>query len=135
MEDIHDIPCRYRAAASSVGLYGAVKRKKKFVYAYFLFSTFLATITLFSSFGWLIELGRGTLKQAGLKTCVDTLTKAGYDAEYATAECQSVLSVTLGFSTTIMLILAVCQVYWAYVIRRFYLQMLIEDAAANYMQV
>lgn len=123
-----------------IGIVGAVKRRKKFVYAYFLYSIVLAFMHTVSQIAWWVQMGQGKLKQPIVAECERVLVHQGYSMLEAQQECGHITNIQLGIITAGMFVGLVIQLYWTYVIRRLYLRILIENAGhgmpfSNYTQV
>jgi len=114
----------------AVGLYGAIKKRPRFVYAYFLFNVVYSIMAFLASIALLVQIGRGGVNEDFMNKCMND---PGLDYE----KCKEASKVTLGVTGAFNFLFAFVQIYWTYVIRRFYMQILIQNAGnfSSYMQV
>jgi hypothetical protein len=110
-----------------VGLMGALKRKQKMVYVYFLFSILYAVVSLCASIAFLVQIGRGQYREYVNQYC--TVNAPSFvDKE----DCIQIAAGTLKFAGAFSLLFAFVQIYWTYVVRRLYLSILIQSAGNNF---
>jgi len=114
----------------AAGLFGAIKKRQKFVYAYFVYNAVYALMSVFASIAFLAMSTNGTMSKNFVDKCMNY---PGQDYE----SCREVSKAILGATGAYNFILAFVQLYWAYVVRRLYLQILIQNAGgfSPYMQV
>merc|ERR1739848_51913 len=112
------------------GLYGAFKEKQKFVYAYFLFSAVYTSMSVIASIAFLVQIGRGQVSKQFIEHCMNVPGQT-----YET--CKATSKVTVGVTGTFKFFISLVQIYWTYVVRRLYLQILIKNAGnfSSYVQV
>ena len=116
-----------------VGLVGAIKKKHKLIYAYFLFNCLFVLMNVVASIAVLVQVSRGAAKQMYHEICTDVIgARTSEDVEY----CVSLADKTAKWGAAFSFLLALLQIYWSYIIRRLYLQILIQNTGvSNYMQV
>jgi hypothetical protein len=110
-----------------VGLMGALKRKQKMVYVYFLFSILYAVVSLCASIAFLVQIGRGQYREYVNQYCIVN-APSFVDKE----DCIQIAAGTLKFAGAFSLLFAFVQIYWTYVVRRLYLSILIQSAGNNF---
>merc|ERR1739848_233642 len=114
-----------------VGLLGAIKKRPKLVYAYFLFNVVYSLMALLASIALCAQIAQGNVSEDFMEKCMNN-PQLDYD------KCKDESKVTLGVTGAFNFIFAFVQIYWTYAIRRMYLQILIQNSAGNfssYMQV
>ena len=113
-----------------VGLIGAIKKIPKMVYAYFLYYVLYTVVTFLAAIAMLVEISRGKESKAFMEKCMND---PGLDYD----TCKNAAKTTLIITTVFNLIFALFQVYWTYATRRFYLNILLQNAGhfSSYMQV
>lgn len=110
-----------------VGLVGALKKKQKMVYVYFLFSILYTVVSLCASIAFLVQIGRGFYK-----TFVDEYCTQNAPSFVDKEDCIQIAEGTLKFAGGFGFIFALLQIYWTYVVRRLYLSILIQSAGNNF---
>ena len=148
----------------AVGIYGAYRKRPRYVYAYFLFNVANTLVAFIAAIALLVTLGSGAVSKSFMEECMNDPT-LDYD------KCKEAANVTLrgaspsppppppspspltppltpSLSLFVSLwraavlgafnfLFAFVQMYWTYAIRRFYMQILIQNAGnfSSYMQV
>merc|ERR1712216_553124 len=114
----------------AVGIYGAYRKRPRYVYAYFLFNVANMLVAFIAAIALLVTLGSGAVSKSFMEECMNDPT-LDYD------KCKEAAKVTLRVLGAFNFLFAFVQMYWTYAIRRFYMQILIQNAGnfSSYMQV
>ena len=148
----------------AVGIYGAYRKRPRYVYAYFLFNVANTLVAFIAAIALLVTLGSGAVSKSFMEECMNDPT-LDYDKCKEAAKVtlrgapplthhhhplhppvSSPLTPSLSLFVSVWcaavlgafnFLFAFVQMYWTYAIRRFYMQILIQNAGnlSSYMQV